>query len=169
MTQETPLKIDKWDGGLLHSNAANDPRPEPQPGEDYTEWMKRIDWCHVQTLGSAMGGFNVEVWALAQKHTWIMCIDPGGAATNDILVEGFADYLDIMAMLAPIATASILEGDTLASIFRYHREAVAQREEMQKVGETIAKRVTQAFTGGDTPCDCPKCTEAAKQRAAEAN
>ena len=167
-TEKSPLKIDYWEGGLLKPNAVDDPRPEPDPKLDYEEWMASIDWCHVQTLGSAMGGFSVEVWNLKEKNKWIMCIDAGGGATNDVLVIGFADYLDMMAMMAPIATASMLEGDTLADIFRMHRHAAEQHKALKEVGETIVKRVNDAMSG-NVPCDCPRCQEIAKKKSATAN
>jgi hypothetical protein len=172
-TNKTPLKIHKWAGGLLIPNGADDPRPEPDLKLDYAEWMASIDWCHVQTLGSARGGFSFEVWVLKDSHTWIMCVDMGSTTSNDVLVEGFADYLDIMAMMAPIATASILEGDTLGSIFEMHRLAAAQRKEMEEASAMIAKRVTTALTDATGPCNCDACVENRKndeaKKAAQAN
>ena len=165
--------IDVWRGGLLVSNGATDPRPEPDLKVKYEEWMAAIEWCHIQTIGSAMGGFNYEVWAHKGEKKWIMCIDDGGGTCYDVLVEGLADYLDIMAMMAPIATASMLEGDTLGSIFAMHRKAAEHHKEMQKMTETITERVTKAMTAMDTPCDCESCIanrkDAAAKQAATAN
>jgi len=172
-TEKTPLKIDYWEGGLLKPNYVDDPRPEPDLKLDYAKWMESIDWCHVQTLGSARGGFSVEVWVLKESHTWIMCIDTGSTTACDVLVRGLADYLDMMAMMAPIATASMLEGDTLGSIFQMHRKAAEQHKEMQEASAMIAKKVAASLAAATSPCDCDSCItnrkKAAEQKAATAN
>jgi len=124
-------------------------------------------------MGSAMGGFSFEVWAFKGAKQWIMNIDAGGGEAYDVLVEGLADYLDIMAMLAPIATASMLEGDTLGSIFQMHRKAAEQHKEMQEASAMIAKKVAASLAAATSPCDCDSCItnrkKAAEQKAATAN
>ena len=166
-TEKTPLKIDRWDGGILTPNAVNDPR-EHDNEADYDKWMEAQGWSQNQEIGSDIGGFCYEVWAWKEPGRWIMSINDGSAC-YDVLVEGLANYLDFMALMAPIATASMLEGDTLSSIFASHRDANKQRLAMQKIGESIIEKVNDAMA----PCDCPACEakkeELAKQQASHAN
>jgi hypothetical protein len=162
--EKTPLKIDQWKGGLLVPNCVDDPRPEPPDNITYEQWMETIEWSHTQTFGSVTGGFNFEVWALKGKSIWIMCIDAGGSHSRDVLVHGFADYLDIMAMMAPIATASVIEPDTLASIFEGYRESDAARKAMREMGKQVVESVKKSMDSV-AACDCPACLERAKEEA----
>ena len=155
-TEQTKLKIDYWEGGILKPNAVDDPRPEPEKGQDYVSFMAAHDWCHIQTIGSSQNGFSFEVWSHKDGKKWIMNIDAGASVAYDVLVIGLADYLDIMAFLSPIATASMLEGDTLASIFAMHREAEKAREEMKEMGKMVVERVKEAMAPCNEP-DCPNC------------
>lgn len=158
--------IDKWAGGLLHPNAMKDPREHNPEQADYNKWMEALGWCHLQEIGSTMGGFSYDVWAWKEAGTWIMSISDGSTC-YDVLVEGLADYLDIMAMMAPIATASMLEGDTLGSIFAMHRKAAEQQKVMQEISQEITKGLADAISGERVPCNCDACVANRKKAAEE--
>lgn len=151
----TRTMIDTFQNGLHKDSAAVDPRGEPDKTmTDYDAWMKGMGWCHSQNIGSAVGGFNYDVWAGKNPHVWIFSIDCGsGSGCYDVLVRDFSSYLELMGMLAPIATASMLEGDTLATLFAGQRRTETARGEIRKLGEKLGKSMMSM--GGK--CDCEAC------------